>query len=177
MATLLVDTREQKWEHVKAGFDRLDVTYAKSKLYVGDYAWADRQNVVVDRKQNMEEVYNNLIAQHNRFRAECQRAQEANVHLIVLVEQSGIATLKDVHTWQNPREEKWRMLHSAHERGKLLYRDIPTRPPVPSDRIQNIMQSMTDKYGVEWRFCNKEDTAVCILSLLKEDADHVSLRL
>lgn len=176
MATLLVDTREQKWDHVRDGFDRLGVTYAKSKLYVGDYAWADRQSIVVDRKQDMNEVYSNLVSQHARFRAELQRAQEANVHLIVLVEQSGISTLADVAKWENPREEKWHMLHSAHERGKLLYRDIPTRPPVSSDRIMNIMQSMADKYGVEWRFCNKEDTAVAILSLLKEES-HVSLRL
>lgn len=166
MSLLLVDTREQKWEHVRDGLSRLGVSYDRSKLYVGDYAWADKQNVSVDRKQNLEEVYGNLIQSHKRFRNECQRAKDAGVRLIILVEQTGINSLDDVAGWKNPREERWNMVHAAQQRGKLMYTSIPTKPPVPSSTLAAIMRSMEDKYGIQWRFCDRHATAVTIIDLL-----------
>ena len=166
MATLLVDTREKKWDHVRGGFDRLGVVYDRSKLYVGDYAWADRQNVVVDRKQGLQEVYTNLIQQHSRFKDECQRAKEAGIKLIVLVEEENIKSVEDVPHWTNPRATNWYILHNAHQNGHLLYRDIPTRPPVPSSTLAAIMRSMADKYGIEWRFCKKADVSSAILEAI-----------
>lgn len=166
MATLLVDTREKKWDHVRDGFDRLGVVYDRSKLYVGDYAWADRQNVVVDRKQGMSEVYTNLIQQHSRFKDECQRAKDAGVRLVVLVEEEKITSLDDVPHWTNPRATNWYMLHNAHKNGHLLYRDIPAKPPVPSSTLAAIMRSMADKYGIEWRFCGKAKVAETIMEVI-----------
>lgn len=167
MSLLLVDTREQKWEHVRDGLNRLGVSYDRSKLYVGDYAWADKQNVCVDRKQNLEEVYNNLIQSHKRFRAECQRAKDAGIKLHLLVEQTGINTLEDVAGWRNPREERWNMVHTAQSKGKLMYAQIPSKPPVPSSTLAAIMRSMEDKYGIQWHFCDRHATAVTIIDLIR----------
>lgn len=49
----------------------------RSKLYVGDITLLDRQSTCIDLKQDLTEVCGNLCQQHERFRAELLRAQEA----------------------------------------------------------------------------------------------------
>lgn len=166
MKTVIVDSREQKWGHVRDGFDRLGVPWVRSKLWCGDYTWANDQHLVIDRKQGLQEVYGNLIQAHERFRAEAARAQEADVQLVVLVEEPDIATLADVPSWVNPRERDYRYIQAAQLRGKMLGVKLPKKPPVSADRLWAIMQSMADKYGICWRFCAPEQTAQVILDLL-----------
>lgn len=145
---IICDTREQKSGHVDAYFDSVGIQHVRSKLIVGDYARLDNQTVIVDRKQSLQECSGNLCQQHERFRAECALAQSLGIRLVVLIEHSpSIKTIDDVRTWSNPR--------------------LKISPKaITGARLAAIMETMADKYGVEWRFCCKRDTGKMICELL-----------
>ena len=65
MATIIADSREQKWDHVREYLDCHGVLWLRSKLPVGDYARMDNMATVIDRKQNLNEVESNVIHQHD----------------------------------------------------------------------------------------------------------------
>ena len=171
MTTIICDSREQKWEHVKNHLERSGIRCLRSKLPVGDYGRMDNLSVVVDRKASLTEVEGNLIQQHERFRREAVRAQENGVRLIILVEAHGIHRLEDVAGWVNPRRVRWEKINDAHARGKMLGVKISPKPPVDGAQLAQIMRTMADKYGLEWQFCSHQDAGKRIMELLGVDAN------
>ena len=165
---ILVDSREQKCEHVTAAFDNLGIRYDRTKLYVGDYSLPYNQSVCVDRKAGLQEVYSNVIQQHDRFRREVCRAMNAGIHLIVLVEDPWIEELDQVAEWKNNRITHWDFVNRMHRNGKMLDTKISDRPPVPSDRLMAAMRSMALKYGIEWQFVTHKLCGQRIAEILGE---------
>lgn len=163
---IIVDTREQKCDHVTKYFDKHDIKHDRSKLYCGDFTLADNMSVCIDRKQDMIEVNGNLCQQHERFRKECERAKEAGIKLIILVEEKNISCLADVANWQNPRLANWMFIHNAQKRGKMMYKKISKQPPINGERLYKMMKTMEERYGIQWLFCNKKDTGKRIIELL-----------
>lgn len=159
--TIQVDSREKAKaiKKILATFDDMGIRHYTSKLFVGDYMALDNPMVIVDRKQNLIEICGNVCQEHERFRAELIRAQENGIHLVILCEHGdGIETMEDVIFWSNPRSTKrvkvngrWTTIETKAMKGEVLYR---------------IMKTMTDKYGVEWQFCNKDETGKRILEIL-----------
>lgn len=150
-----IDTREKPRaiRRIIQAFEDAGVAYISSKLYVGDYQRLDNGLLVVDRKQNLAEIATNLTQHHERFRAELERAKRAKIRVIVLCEHGGqIRTLEDVAEWKNPR-----------------LRESPGA--ITGDRMAKIMRTMSERYGVEWRFCDKRQTGRKILEILQEGAD------
>jgi len=172
--TILEDTRNpiEKHKNIRKYCDTHRIQIIRTKLYVGDYTLPTDQRVCIDTKSDLQEVYNNLIGtrQHERFKRECVRATEAGIRLIVLVEQSGVNTLDDVALWRNKRLEYYDYLKAAHAAGKMLSQPLPKLPPVPSERLRNIMRTMQQRYGCEWMFCSKAHTGAEIIRLLTGDA-------
>jgi len=168
---ILADTRQQisKHKNIDQQLEELGYIIDRTKLYCGDYTLPANQSVCIDTKQGLQEVCGNLCQQHERFKAECLRAQEAEIKLIILVEEKNINTLKDVSKWQNPRLETWRYIHNAQKNGKMMYKKIAKQPPINSGKLYKIMKTMQEKYGVEWQFCNKKDTGKRIIEILKEE--------
>lgn len=122
----------------------------------------------VDTKYGMQEMYSDIIGKdHERFRDECILAQNNNVELIVLVEESGMTCLEDVAKWKNPRAEKWYKINAMHKVGKAMSVKIPKIPPCSSDRLMKAMQTMTDKYGVQFQFCSPEESGKRVIEILK----------
>ena len=168
--TIVCDSREQKWDHVRLYLERNHLKWLRSKLPVGDYGRMDNLSTVIDRKASLAEVEGNLIQQHERFRAECIRAQENGIKLIVLVEAGrAIRRLEDVDTWQNPRLARWQEIDDAHARGRRLNEKIPSRPPLDGPGLRRIMETMQEKYGIEWRFCSTTSVGREICRLLGVD--------
>lgn len=158
-----IDSREKARaiKNIVSYFDKNGIGYYISKLYVGDYMNLDNPRVVVDRKQNLTELCANVCQQHERFRKEIIRANEAGIHLIILVEHGhGIEKLEDVIWWVNPRSVKrvrradgsWRSIDTKATTGVTLY---------------NILHTKQNKYNIEFRFCNKCDTGREIVRLLE----------
>lgn len=66
----------------------------------GDYA-VDGANVVVDSKASIAELYGNLCRDHERFKREVRRANEAGCLLVVLVETNEAADFESLAKWLN----------------------------------------------------------------------------
>lgn len=163
--TIQIDSREKAKAITKilSEFDRQDVTYYISKLYVGDYMSLDNPRLIVDRKQNLSEVCHNICQDHVRFRDECIRAKEAGIKLVILVEHGkGINRLEDVIWWENPRSIK----RVQEPSGKWV--NIPTKA-MTGDQLYKRMVTMENKYGIEFKFCAKNDTGKKIIEILGGD--------
>ena len=167
--TIIEDTGQQAGQHenIHAYCEQNGIILRRQKLNVGDYIIAPK--VSVDTKKGMEEVYNNLVQDHDRFRRECIRAQEDGTRLIILIENSdGFRSLDDVLLWRNPRVdkyyEKYAFALAAHKHGKSDIR-IP-KPPMDNKRLVRIMETMHDRYGVEWMFCSRAETGAKVVELL-----------
>lgn len=171
--TIIQDTREQakKHNHVLEGFKRFGIKVIRSKLPFGDYTRIDSMTTIVDTKKDLGEVYNNLIQQHERFTSECKAAFSAGVHLVILVEHSGIHSIQDVANWQNPRVLRWERLRDAHKARKRMKEQLSPYPPVSSERLCKAMQTIAERYHIEWRFCDKADTARTICEILGIEVD------
>ena len=161
---LLEDTRNpiSKHRNIHEWAAREGVTIKRTKLLVGDYTLPTDQSVCIDTKAGMHEVYSNIVQDHERFRAECKLAKEAGIRLIVLVEEPGMATLEDAAAWRNPRRERWFRVAAAHKAGRLTKLSIPKVPPVDSKRLAAMMQTMAERYSVEWKFCDPAETGAKI---------------
>lgn len=152
---LIVDTREkpQAIGKILKQFDELEVKYHRSKLPVGDYMSLDNARLVIDRKQDLQELCGNVCQQHERFTNELKLANELEIELIVLCEHGGnIKTLEDVAEWINPR-----IKHSP----KAL----------TGARLHRILKSISDKYSTEFLFCKKSETGKKIIELLNGETN------
>ena len=166
--TIIEDTGQKKGEHVNIAqyCEKAGIILRRQKLNVGDYIVAPK--VSVDTKQGMGEVYGNLVQDHDRFRAECVRAQEDGTQLYILIENTdGLTCLDDVERWQNPRVDeyyaKYSFVLAERKRGRDL--KVPS-PLVPNKRLVRMMETMEERYGVRWVFCRPDQTGEMIIKLL-----------
>lgn len=67
--TIQIDTREKQRavKQIISHFDKHGIKHYPSKLYVGDYMNLDNPRVIIDRKQNLSEIYTNVCQGHKRF--------------------------------------------------------------------------------------------------------------
>lgn len=167
---ILEDTRQQAQKHgIKhRWFEQNGIVVRRQALYVGDYTLPTDQSVCIDSKFSIQELVGDICGkQHERFRNECIRAQEAGIKLIVLVENVGgkvgrgeiynptITRLEDLHKWKNPR----------------LFIFYGNKQKYPSATrgvtLQKACITMRAKYGVRFLFCTPQQSAQKIVELLK----------
>ena len=140
----IFDTREKKNDHIKAYFEKHGIQFKVHKLDEGDYQIEGNPNITVDRKQNMQEVYNCVVNDKSRFMKEVRRCYEKRIKLYVLIEHGGqIKSLADVPKW-------------VPKYGTISSRDI-------AERLYRLHIS----YGVEIIFCDKRSTGKRIVELLQ----------
>ena len=119
-------------------------------------------NVAVDSKRDIAEIASNVCGsrqQHDRFRDECVLAMNNNIKLYVVVENNdGIADLRDLHKWVNPRlfiRRGGKQLYPNATRGVTLMKSCMT---------------MERKYNsVKFIFCKPEESGKRIIELLEGD--------
>lgn len=145
------DTRQQAGKHdIKhAYFADHGVDLVRCKLPFGDYA--PIPPVSIDTKNSMDEIAGNICGkEHRRFINECRAAKEAGCKLIILVENTvDISDISQVHTWINPR---------------VIYSDKCVQGP----RLQKAMETISERYGVRFMFCQPEEAGKKIKELLSE---------
>lgn len=167
---ILEDTRQQDQKHTlkHKWFAEHGIEVRRTKLYCGDYTLPTNQSVCIDSKASILEILNNVCGkEHARFRRECERAQEAGIQLIVLVENDrqqigstgiwnpAIRKLEDLHRWANPRL-------FIRRGGKQLYPNA-----TKGQTLQKACHTMQKKYGVKFLFCTPEESGKRIVELLK----------
>lgn len=145
---LIEDTRNQIGKHkvLNEQLKALGHTVVRSKLYVGDYAKINDMSVCIDTKKDWLELASNICGkQHARFRSECERALACGVKLIVLVEEQ-----INLENWTSPVR-------------KMTGQPICRVNPIT---LQKAMETMTERYNVEFMHCAKDKTAQMIISIL-----------
>lgn len=147
------DTRDKigKHDNVDNYLSSQGHKIVRTKMYVGDVTLLHNQTVCIDLKRDLMEVVGNLTQQHKRFKAECQKAKESGIRLIILVEHGkGIKTIEDVRSWENPR--------------------LNVSPyAVSGERLYKIMSTFAKTSGIEWFFCDKRSTGKVVESILLPD--------
>lgn len=143
------DTRQKAGKHdIKHSFfESNEINVVRCKLPFGDYAPVPP--VSIDTKENMDEIAGNICGkEHQRFINECKAARSAGCQLIILVENEvGITDITEVHTWVNPR---------------VVYSPNCVQGP----RLQKAMETITERYGVQFLFCRPDDAGRIITEIL-----------
>lgn len=155
--TIQQDSREKsnKKNHVLKYFLDNDIKVVRSKLFVGDYTLLNKQDVVIDLKQDIVEIAGNICGkQHERFKNECIRAKEANIKLIVLCEE--MHNYKTLCLWESPLYGKY-----------SKYAGQPITK-TKGETLAKAMATMQERYGVKFMFCHREDVGRRIIEILTE---------
>ena len=150
---IIVDTREKPKaiKGILETFERNGIEYESSKLLFGDYMDYARPLLVIDRKQNIAELAKNCTVEHNRFRAELERAKRAGATLVLLVEQNRykdrgktrkVERIEDLMFWTSP--------HTI----------------VTGEKVFRVLSSWIHKYPLRVEFCDKRSTGKKILEIL-----------
>ncbi|MEG0282936.1 MAG: ERCC4 domain-containing protein [Clostridia bacterium] len=148
-----IDSREKAKaiKKIIKEFDKNKIEYIVSKLYVGDYMNYDNPRLIIDRKQNLNELCGNVIQQHKRFKNEIERANKMGIKIIFLVEHGeDITCLKDIIKWYNPRLR----VSPRALRGVTLFK---------------ILTTLKKENNCDFVFCNKNETGKKIIELLKNN--------
>jgi ribosome-associated protein len=154
---LIEDSRQQVGKHknIERYCRNHGIEIIRRKLDVGDYAFPDGK-ISVDTKQDLLELSKDIMSNdHRRFRAECERAKSAGIQLIILVEE--FPPFGQVALWEVPR---WKSSNEWHRYGDPM-------TLVPPQALQKAMQTMTEKYGVKFRFCYRKQTPTRVIKYLK----------
>lgn len=146
MPTVIIDSREKPKaiKNIVTYFKHNKIEYLSKKLDVGDYMILDNPHLVVDRKQNLNELSTNLCSNdRRRFYDEILRAKKSGIKLIILCEHGeGIKTLEDISSWRSS--------HSV----------------VAGRDLMESIYTLQVSYGVKTLFCDKIDTGRMILEIL-----------
>lgn len=170
---ILEDTRQQEKKHeIKhLWFEQNGIEVRRTKLYVGDYTLPALQQVCVDSKFSISELAQDECSQHDRFKAELERAKESGIKLYILVENESfklkggvespyISKLEELHRWINPR--LW-----IRKNGKQAYPKA-----IRGQQLMKMCMTQEKKYGCKFIFCTPRDAGRRIIELLlTEDED------
>ena len=143
---IICDSREKKNAHILRYFDRNGIDYKIKKMDVADYQTEGRDKLVIDRKQNLDELATNLTnpKDKGRFWREVRRAHASGIKMIVLCEHGkGVKSIPDVVGWNSKYS------------------------PVNGRILQEKIYQCHISYGVEFLFCRKSETAAKIIELLE----------
>lgn len=160
---LLEDSRQQKGKHknIESYCRQTGIRIVRTKLLVGDYMIAGAENgngagikgdICADSKMGIPEIASNCFQEHERFRAECKLAQDLGIKLIVLIEE--VPPGGEVRNWVSPLDRY----------GQKKYRFDPVT-------LQKVMETMTERYGVQFRFCDGRSTGKVLLEYLKGERE------
>lgn len=165
MTRIQIDTRQQVGKHtnIDSWFDSHGIEYFYQKLDFGDYAEVDNGgNIVVDSKQDMQEVAGNVGHDHARFVRECDRAAEAGYRLYILVEEHPEYADRDLlATWVSGVCRRCRKCDPLES--KCVARRFK---PLNGPTLRKIIDRIEYDHGPRFLFCDKRDTARVICDLL-----------
>lgn len=156
---IVQDSREHtgKKDHILSYFEQNGIQVVRSKLYVGDYSLLHDQSVCIDTKKDCLELFQNLTQSHVRFRSELIRAQSYGIQLYILTEER--LPTGGLNEWVSP---VYKSNSANHKKGEPM---TTVNPAI----MRKAMITMQEKYGVKFRFCDKQDTGKIILGLLGVD--------
>lgn len=165
-----IDSREKARaiRNIIKTFDESGVNHFSSKLLVGDYMNLDNPRLIIDRKQDLQELHGNVCQQHERFKRELLKAMQANIQLIILIEHGeDIKSLEDVYFFYQKPMERWRYVTRIIAGEKKKLREKYMQQAIDGKTMYKSMRTIRDRYNVRFEFCQKKDTGRKIIELLE----------
>lgn len=152
---VLVDTREQVWDNIKNALDNAKCPVERGKLSQGDYTafipisafpgcqpidgiTSLQDEVVIERKANLDEIAGNFTVDRDRFEREFIRAKANGVKIFLLIENSS-----------------WEDIFSHNYRSKLSPKSL-----------YGSLLSWQAKYNLTILFCRPAETGRIIYGIL-----------
>ncbi len=152
---VLADTREQVWGHVKAALEGAGCPVERGKLDQGDYTafvpmsafpgfqdvegmYSLQDEVVIERKANLDEIAGNFTTGRERFEREFIRAKSKGIKVYLLIENAS-----------------WADIFSHNYRSQLNPKSL-----------EGSLRSWQAKYNVSIEFCRPEESARTIYNIL-----------
>lgn len=147
-----MDTREKqgKKDHILKYLAKHDIDVERIKLFVGDYCIKGEEQVVIDLKQNIHELAQDMFCDKIRFEKECIRAKNNNILLIFLIEEK----------FDKDKLLKWRSKTNVN--GKRFMN-------VYGWQIYNEMKRYIQLFDVKFRCCHKLSTGKTIVDILVQE--------
>lgn len=141
-----LDTRNKKDDYVTKYFDKQGIKWIRNKLYAGDVKLLNDTRVIIDLKANLEEIAHNLCnsLEHARIHREIDRAREIQCEeFIFLIKDDKIKSIEDLQNWTSKRTK------------------------VTGKTLCKVMQTMKEKYGIRFIFCERKKMGERIIQLLE----------
>lgn len=152
---VIIDTREKPKaiEKIVKYFEDNNIEYEQRKLDVGDYMIEGRPDIIVDRKQTIDELAKNCTDRKDRerFKREMERAVKNGTALVLLVEQNRYKSLYGTIAVRGV--EDLVLWHGKYTTiiGEQLYR---------------ILAGWCYKYKLRVEFCRPSETGRRIMEIL-----------
>ena len=148
--TIIQDTREKvsKHDHILIPFSLMGIRVERETLPIGDYTLKDDWTTIIDTKQDLFEVINNVTSQHERFKKEMIKAKNFKIQLIILVEQP-FESIYEIQHWKVPK-----------------YKNGVPKTKMNPETLMKIMLTQQEKYGIKYMFCRKDESAEKIVKIL-----------
>lgn len=143
---LEMDTRNQKDEYITDYLDKQGIKWIRNKLYAADVKLLNSTEVLIDIKKDLLEVCGNLTraSEHERLKREIAKGKEIGCkRFIFLIKESKIKSIDEVIKWSS------------------------TRTKVKGETLMKIMNTMSERYGVEFIFTTKENAGAKVIELLR----------
>ena len=156
MRYIIVDSREKPKAITKIldYFEHVGIKYEVSKMLFGDYMDYNHPNIVIDRKQNIAELARNCTAEHERFKREMERAQDAGATLYILIEQNSYFDRGERIRVKEPIDLlRWSNRHTI----------------VTGEKVYRVLVSWMAKYPIKVVFCSKQNTGHAITKIIYGD--------
>lgn len=155
--TLQIDTRQQVGKHDRKhdDFERAGIATIRSKLAVGDYAYAPRCSV--DTKRDLYELAACITVQHERFARECD-AVPGSILVVLTENDQGIARLADLAAWVESDADFEARCQKA--RGKVKKRLVGAT-------LAKACETMHADHGTYFAFCRPDEAAARIIEILE----------
>lgn len=152
---VIVDTREQVWSHIEDSLNEAKCPLERTSLSQGDYTgfvpmsafpgfqdvpgiYSLQDEVVIERKANLDEIAGNFTTGRERFEREFIRAKSKGIKVFLLIENA---------SWEDILSHNYRsQLNPKSLMGSLL--------------------SWQAKYNVTVMFCRPEETGRILYSTL-----------
>lgn len=153
MRYIIVDSREKPKaiKGILKHFEDEGIPYESSKLLFGDYMDWNRPGLVIDRKQNVQELAKNCTVEHERFKREMEKAKKAGATLVILVE-------------QNRYNDRGKWIHINGIEDLLLWSSPHT--VVTGEKVYRVLASWAAKWPIRVEFCDKRQTGRRIVEIL-----------
>jgi hypothetical protein len=97
------------------------------------------------------------------------RAKNSGIKLYILIENDdGLKSIKDVFHWQNPRSYRYYRIAYMHNKGQWLGTPLPKRKPTSGKTLAKAMLTIEAKYHAKFLFCKSQETGEMIIKILNK---------